>query len=278
MRFLPATLLFSFFWIAASPPVFATSVVCIRSPDTIAIAADSVLAAKWGSSPGKAHRECKIIDAGGMFFSMTGFVKDPARNYDAARIVRFSLDRLTPPRDPATVVTKEVIKDLAEELRKLKLEVPQLYQKLTGQKGALLKVLLAVFDGGMPRVVQLGFNQAVSSMGEITVTVEQESCPGECDPGRINMFVLGDRRPIDAYLESGKADWKSPEKAAKTMVEKVIAAGTPDVGPPVDVLRIDGDGARWIERKEECPEITDEKIMLHTDLTDNTDKGESKPF
>jgi hypothetical protein len=66
------------------------------------------------------------------------------------------------------------------------------------------------------------------------------------------MFVLGDRRPVDAYLRSGKAEWGSPENAAKSLVEAVIAAGTPDVGPPVDVLRIDENGARWIKRKEEC--------------------------
>ena len=256
MKSLQKSSLLLFSLITSVLPVHATSVVCIRTPDSIAIAADSMLAARWGAPIGNRPRECKIIGVGGIYFSMSGFVGDPARNFDAARLVAGALGRLVPPQDPAAVVSEEVIKGLADELRRLKGGSPELYRKLNGQKGPQLKVLLAMFDGPAPRVVQLGFNQAVSPMGEITVTAERESCPGECDPGRINMFILGDRRPIDAYLNSGKADWKSPEMAAKTMVEKVIAAGTPDVGPPVDVLLMGVDGARWVEKKDGCRELT----------------------
>lgn len=254
--------------IIPAAPVFATSIVCLRSPDSVVIAADSLMTVKGGDQQAKSVRECKISQVGGGFFSMTGFVKDPARPYDAARIVAEALKRDKDFAGSAASVAAAVKEGLKDEVAKLRAEAPELYEKfIIGQKGTLLKVLLAGFEEGTPMTVLLSFRQ-VSSAGEPAITVERDACPGNCDPQGIYAFFLGDRRPIDAYLKSGKADWRSPEKSAKTLVEAVIAAHTPDVGPPVDVLRIDREGARWIERKEECPDITEQKSLSHTDLTD----------
>lgn len=258
MKLIPS----AFFYLSASLasvlPASATSVVCIRTPDSIVIAADSMLAVRGADNSGKPCRECKIIQAGGIFFSMTGFVKDPVRPYDAVKIIGEMLKGLAPRRDPVNSVAEAVTAGLKDELRRLKGEAPELYNRyMRYQKGTLLKVLLAGFEKDTPMTVLLGFRQAISPYGEITITAEREACPGNCDPARSNVFILGDRRPIDSYLKKNeKVDFKSTENAAKFLVDLVIAAHMPDVGPPVDVLRIDANGARWIERKEECPKIT----------------------
>ncbi len=88
-------------FLASAHPVSATSVVCIRTPSSVVIAADSKLAIRGGDIKGRAARECKIIKAGPMYFSMTGFVKDPARPYDAVSIVGEALKSAAPPREPA---------------------------------------------------------------------------------------------------------------------------------------------------------------------------------
>ncbi len=250
-------------------PATATSVVCIRSADSIVIAADSMLAVKGGDNAGKPRSECKIVQAGGMFFSMTGFVKDPARPYDAVRIVSEALKRDEDFAGSASSVAEAVKEGLRDEVAKLRAEAPELYEKfIKVEKGTLLEILLAGFEEGTPKMTLLGFKQVSSPSGELAITVERVACPGSCDPQGVNAFFLGDRRAIDNYLKSGKADWRSPEKSAKLLVELVIDAHTPNVGPPVDVLRIDKEGARWIERKAECPDITEQKTLSHTDLTD----------
>ncbi|HEX9022649.1 MAG TPA: hypothetical protein VF799_02305 [Geobacteraceae bacterium] len=245
-----------FICLTAAIPASATSVVCIRTPEAIAVAADSRLASRGDDSQKKVEKDCKIVQAGDSFFSMTGFVKDPLRPYDAVRIVREALLRNVPPHGPEAALTGAIETALREELQRLRAEAPDLYLRfIKGQTGTLLKVLLAGFEGGTPKMVLLGFRERVSPAGEINIAVERESCPGTCDPRGVNALVLGDRRPIDSFLRGGKIDFRTPEKAASFMVQLVIDANTPDVGPPVDVLRIDGGGARWIEKKEECPEI-----------------------
>ncbi|MGD0586321.1 MAG: hypothetical protein ABSA86_11200 [Oryzomonas sp.] len=239
-------------------PASATSVVCIRTADSIVIAADSRLAIRGADNPGKERKECKIIQAGGMFFSMTGFIKDPARPYDAAHIVAEALERPAAPLTREGAVTATVAAGLRDELAQLRAEAPELYNRyMRDQKGTLLKVLLAGFEGDTPQAVLFGFRHSVTPLGEITVTTERESCPGNCDPQGAYIFIMGERRPIDAYLKNNKADLATLDTFAKSLVELVIDAHTPDVGPPVDVLRIDRDGAGWIEKKAECPDIVE---------------------
>jgi hypothetical protein len=269
MNFHLKTLCLLFLLLIPVAPASATSIVCIRTADAIAIAADSELAVKGGDNPGKPCRERKIIQERGVFFSMTGFVKDPARPYDAVRIVSEALKRDEDFAGSASSVAEAVKEGLRDEVAKLRAEAPGLYEKfISAERGTLVEILLACFEEGTPKMALLGFKQVSSPSGELAITVERVACPGNCNPQGVNAFFLGDRRPIDAFLKSGKADWRSPEKAAKTLVDAVIDARTPNVGPPVDVLRIDKEGARWIERKTECPDITEQKTLSHTDLTD----------
>ncbi len=245
----------TFSCLASVLPASATSVVCIRSPDAVIFAADSMLAVRGADNPGKPRKECKIIQAGRLFFSMTGFVMDPARRYDAARIVAEATKGTADFAGATAAIAAAVKAGLKDEVIELRAEAPDLYDRFIKGQSRTLRVLLAGYEEGTPRTVLLGFSQTVSQSGELAVGVEQEACPGECDPKGLTMLVLGDRRPVDVYLKSGKADWRSPEKAAEILVEQVIAAHTPDVGPPVDVLRIDKEGARWIEKKAECPDF-----------------------
>ncbi|HTP64327.1 MAG TPA: hypothetical protein VMJ66_02970 [Geobacteraceae bacterium] len=242
--------------VLASLPAHATSVVCIRFPDSMGIAADSRFTVRGGAVRNdKPPGECKIIRAGKLLFSMTGFVKDPARSYDAGQSVTRALEGSENFQVATAAVTDMVTLALKKEVVRLRAEEPKLYEHfIETERGSLLEVLLVGFEEGTPKGALLGFKTASSSAGDLNVAVDRVTCPGNCDQRGVTMFVLGDRRPIDAFLKSGKASFqgKGPEEIAKQLVDIVIAAHTPDVGPPVDVLRMDKDGATWIDRKEEC--------------------------
>lgn len=233
----------------------ATSIVCLRSPDSIVIAADSMLTVRNGNSTSARATECKILGFGRVFFSLSGFYKDPARGYDVVQTVDNAIEAQASFRDTAASVSRAVAESLQAELVRLRSEAPAAFNEMKSRGGSLLNLLLTGFENGTPQVVLLKFRQESAASEAVALSVERSACPGDCNAQHIKAFYLTDTRAIDAYLKKGPAvDWSAPEKAAPFLVQLVIEAGTPGVAPPIDVLRIDRSGASWIERKEQCAE------------------------
>jgi hypothetical protein len=215
-------------------------------------------------------RECKIFKSGDIFFALAGFYRDPARGFDLRRLVVETIRKDMTLSEATDAVANAVSSSLHDELLKLRSESPELFNKYVGGRpGQLAKILFTCFEDGVPKVAFLGFSEEGLPSGEITVSAKRAACPGDCNSQSVSAFYMTDRTAIDEYLKNGgKLDWLSPEKAAKQLVELVIKAGTPGVGPPVDVLRIDGNGAEWVARKPECPDYDD----AETDSPDNRQK------
>lgn len=232
----------------------ATSLVCLRSPDAIVLAADSRMTVR--NSAGESYsRECKIHREGDIVFALVGFYKDPVQRYDLRELVASAIGKGMTLADATDAVTKTVSEALRAELLRLRSESPGLYAKhIEGKTGPLVEILLARYEESVPKVALIGLRPSGLPSGNIALHGDLTVCPGECSAKSITAFFLTDRTAIDAYLgKGGKLDWVSPANAAKKMVELVIEADTPGVGPPVDVLRIDGKGMTWVERKPECP-------------------------
>ena len=235
----------------------ATSIICIRSPESIVIAADSMLTVKNGEKTGAVQSECKIRQAGDSFFTLSGLYKDPVREFDVIRIINDSLNINKKLSQGADAVAARVSADLLVEINRLKSESSDDYNTIKTRGGVLTSILLAGFENGKAEVIFLKFKPAVAATGETVIKIERNSCPGDCNPENVQAFYLTDMKAIDDYLKKGgKIDWLAPEKAAKFLVGLVIDAHTPGVAPPIDLLRIDGNGPLWIERKPECPEIS----------------------
>jgi hypothetical protein len=233
----------------------ATSIVGIRTPDAVVIAADSQLTIKGGAQP-ETQRVCKIFQAGKAFFTLTGFYKDPDRGFDITGLVPAILDQRLPLATAADHTAAGVAEALRRELQRLRKEAPEVFGRLfPSREGRVLRIFYAGFEGDTPVTVLTLFTYAVTPAGEVTVGSQSSTCPGSCTADSATYYLLTDRRVIDDYLATGKYQSRSPEETAKLFVELTIAAHLPDVGPPVDVLRIDRKGAAWVERKEECPAI-----------------------
>jgi len=66
-------------------------------------------------------------------------------------------------------------------------------------------------------------------------------------------MFLGEHRAIDRHVAEHGVDDRMPAAAAAPfLVQLVIDAGSKAVGPPVDVLVIDGQGMSWPSRKAGC--------------------------
>ncbi|NMC74147.1 MAG: hypothetical protein GYA56_07295 [Geobacteraceae bacterium] len=201
-------------------------------------------------------RECKIYRAGDVVFTLAGFYKDPFRGYDVRELVSGSIGTGVSVTESVDAVVNAVSTGLRDELARLRSEAPALYNKhIRGKTAPLVRILLAGREQGVAKVVLLDMHPVPMPSGEMLIRAHRTVCPGDCNSQGITAFFLTERTAIDAYLKKGgKLDWSAPERTAKEMVELVIASRAPGVGPPVDVLRLDAAGVKWVERKPECTE------------------------
>ncbi len=236
---------------------FATSIVAIRAPDSVVIAADSLLTIRNDTGKDTTKSECKIFQSGRIFFSFAGFYKDPGRGFDIVSIVSDTLGRGESFGVAADKAAMAVVNGMKDEVGKLRNEAPALYKKYFEAKtGPLLQILFATYEDGVPRVTVYDIKKTVAPSTDIVLSYDRKSCPGDCNVQDTVAYFMTDMRPIEEYMKREKLMSMPPEKTARFLVDLVIKARTPDTGPPVDVLRIDGNGAAWVEHKAECPDIS----------------------
>jgi len=243
--------------ILASPLVVnATAIVALRTPEAIGIAADSLVTVKGGSIPAQNKAKCKIMEEGGVIFTLAGFAADPDRSFDLRHVIASALSE-EKTGAPAKQVADAASRALKTELDELRASAPALLERFISiRRRELARVLLASFSENIPRMEVLSFT-VVEKNGQSLIEVSRQSCPGNCNPEKINAAYLADGRPIEKALASEKIPENKPEQAAEILVRRVIEAGTPGVEPPVDVVRIDRSGISWIARKPICVDVQD---------------------
>jgi Proteasome subunit len=236
----------------ALPVAHATTIVGIRTPAQVVIAADSM-----GTSRGyrieTTQTVCKIFTVKDTAFAIGGFVKDPIWNFDAENLTAESLRRQNRLTETANDLTERLTGMLGSYLERLKPGNPFLYAKLLeGEDGTITSILLTAYEGDQPVAIGMGFRASEEPGGRVRITATRVTCPGDCTNG-VMYFFLGERRPIDRYIaEHGKDPLLPASSGAPFMVQLVIDGGSKRVGPPIDVVVIDRQGVSWPARKEGC--------------------------
>ena len=244
------------FWVCCTglvPPVAqATTIVGIRTPAQVVIAADSMGTSR-GNRIETTRPVCKLFTVNDTAFGISGLAKDLPWNFDAENLVAGSLRRHTRLAEAANDLTERLKGMLGSYLERLKAGNRPLYAKtLEGEGGAITSVLLAAYEGDQPVAIGMGFHASEEPGGRVGITATRVSCPGDC-PNGVMHFILGERRPIDRYIAEHGEDRLLPAgSGAPFLVQLVIDEGSKRVGPPVDVVVIDRQGVSWPARKEGC--------------------------
>lgn len=233
--------------LVVSAPVFATTIVAIRTADSVVLAADSL---GTFSGRGETRRNvCKIHRVGNRFFAIAGLSEDPGRGFSAVAIV----DRALQGVDDVTNSANRAAEALREPLRNE-------LNRLAGDDGALLErslaklpfVIIIGTDRGVPAAAGFHFELRGSDRWPPELNLRTLRCPGDC-PNGVFTFFLGQRAAIDRYVaDHGRAMGMSPEDGARFLVRLEIEADTPGVGGPIDAVRVSSSGAEWLSVKLEC--------------------------
>lgn len=234
---------------------FATTVVAVKTPNEIVIGADSKVTDTFGNA--FVGRACKIVQAGNLFFAYEGLARDRRTGFDIARIGSQSL--LLKPNATAaekvSILTGFVTSQLFAELLSLKEHDPETYLEKVEGGQIFLKILIAGFDKDKPLLFVRQFRALPLNRRSIGVSVVPDDCLADC-VGEISIRSLGETAAIDGLPEETPGFWKNGiVEGVRRLIETEIAARSEYVGPPVDILRIDRAGARWIQKKPECSDL-----------------------
>ena len=234
--------------------VRATTIVVARSANEIVIGADSKVTDAYGNDVNR--RACKILQVGSLFIAFEGLEIDRQTGFSVPEIAMMAL-QLKPSASAAqkaSILMGFLVSRLFDELPQLKKRAPETYKKKLEGGQIFLRIIVAGFERGRPLIFVRKFRAIQLSPQQIGVGVSPDDCLDDCHADIVTRF-LGETEAIDGLPEETAGFWqRGLVEGVRQLIETEIAARSEYVGPPIDILRIDKNGAQWIQRKPECSE------------------------
>lgn len=233
---------------AALPAVAQTSVVALWTPDEIVVGADS----KTITGRGAGRSTCKIAQLeDSFFFAAAGLNTEPKTGFELAKIVRQAFAQPGTMREKVDDFESLVDTPLTAALQRLKQEEPAFYEHYLENKGQVLQVVFFGLEDGNPELFLRTFEVELIS-GNVTVVMERNECTAGTCPSTM-VFLLGYSGAASAFVTSHPGFSKNGlAPAVEHLVDMEIAEVPQFVGPPVDILRVNRQGASWVKRKAQC--------------------------
>jgi hypothetical protein len=236
--------------LCCSVDALPTTVVAIRTPTDVFIAADS-LAAFLSAAP---QSVCKIYQIGSDFLAVAGIDHDPITQFNVSIAVAKAISGKQGFNNKFAAARKSIIPALRAEM--LNLRSTRL-NEFEFAKNQGVSMILAGVEGQVPFAIGQSFKISLGPNGDIGITQSKiQRCPGiECPNGNL-LIKMGQMDAIDRYL----ATLKTKEQGdAESFARKLVQLEIDDpeekklVGAPIDVLRISTKGPDWRTQKAGCP-------------------------
>jgi hypothetical protein len=233
-----------------------TTIVAIRTPSEILVGADSKMTAVSDKlDDAHAGLTCKIIQIDNLFFAPAGLLQDTWGTFSVASIVGKARQVGGTIQDTANLFESMLLRPLTGILDQLRREHPIYYQQKLEGKPAV-QVLFFGFEKDIPIFCTRYFTTVSSPDGTISNRVDRLDCPGNDCPTGMTYAFLGEHDALDQFLDENQHYSRNGWVTTINKLIEIEAAAEPNfVSLPIDILRIDKNGAQWIQRKAECPEI-----------------------
>ena len=223
----------------------ATTIVVVRTPIDVSIAADSM--ATFGD--GRTTTVCKIYQLGDVFLSVAGTDHDPVTNFNVAGIVSAAIKSgSSSPAEKIASVQSALRGAFKIEAQNLKTSRPNEFKEVRKNP---VGVALIGFDHGASFVVAQQFSIVDGKQLDV-VPSKPWLCPGTDCPAGVFELHMGKADELQKYTALHRSITDSAD-FARQLVQVEIDAHTKGVGAPIDVLRISANGPSWIQQKPGCP-------------------------
>lgn len=231
------------FALSACLPAGATSIVILRSAKRVYIGADS---RRMYRDPAATFNGtvCKIAAAGEYLFVASGLTY--ANDEQVSDIgVEAGRDAHSM-KAAAQLVSRRMQQFLPQALAAEK----QIEHASAERPSLVLETAFAGVERGTPQVMVAWYRRT----GDGRVSVESHTYSSAL-PGRYDFIFLGKRRAIDDRLKGQYPAIRSDQDAAafiSQMIELEISESPETTAGPIDIVKVDGSGSRWIQEKPAC--------------------------
>jgi hypothetical protein len=223
-----------------SSPSFstATTIVGIRTQQMIVIAADSQETLLSDRPPTSGS---KIFEQGRFVYALSGVGETQGTEAEISRILGTSNSVYS----AAKVIESLLPKQFEDLLLKVQFEDPARFKKtidnIVERRDSIAAVLLATLEQNQLVLIAINFAGSVDLNGKVKIEARCYVCEDDCE-NKQDPFILGQRSAIDAYKAHYGLPQASIDDRARFFVQLEIDAGSPGVGPPVEVVRVDRNG------------------------------------
>ena len=234
-------------------PAFATTIVVLKTQSEIVAGADSMGVFITGDKR-ISNSFCKIYQVQDFFIASAGFYDTRA----GQRLnIRELVTRVARKSDSLTVAMNRSRNAIASALSEAVSDAREddgLYNILVN--GNVMTFFFG-FEDGKPAAYAHRFSvmaQRDHSKGSL-IDGAHDGCGPQCVPADGNPYLMQTRsQAMDDFRSKNLGLLRDdPVAFVRSMILSDIAANKERSGPPVDILRIDKNGARWVEKKPNCP-------------------------
>jgi hypothetical protein len=222
----------------------ATSIVILRSPERIYIGADSRRVYRDPAATFEGT-VCKIVPAGQFYFVASGLTY---ANDEQVADIGTEAGRNGHSMKSAVELLKRRMQEFLPRALASEKQIER--EAASARPSLVLETAFAGMENGEAVVAV----QLYRKSGDGRVKIETHTY-GSSTPGRYDFIFLGKRRAIDDRLRGQFPEIRSDRDAAAfvtQMIELEISEAPETTARPIDVLKLDGSGARWLAEKAAC--------------------------
>jgi hypothetical protein len=245
-----------FLFCGITTPVHGTSIVAVWTQSEVVIGADSKqITLDVGTTTKTTQSVCKITRLGNLFYAYSGGVTESTKTgFNIQRIseeaFRSNLIILAKAQRFESLLEAPLIHTL-EVMRK---DNPAYFEK-ERLKGEIVQMLLVGLENGKLVLSVRGFKIVSLPAAPVQLQTSRRDCPSSECSSEGTYILMGQHEAIDRELgvPLDNTIWsRGLVSAVNRLVSIEISEKSDVVGPPIDILRINKDGAQWIQRKSEC--------------------------
>lgn len=215
-----------------------TTIVASRTDTEIVVGADSKVT--WARD-GLREVDCKIYQVGKVFFALAGIGGDAGTDFSVAEIVKQVASSRGRLEEIVRTCELMIQSPLYATIEGMKIQHPEFFERHLSQ-GSYLDIVFFGFENGLAAMyLQSYWADKIESKGF---------------RGRFDFTFLGYWKPLAQFIETRHDYWNIGITAATRNLIQMAIDDNPDlVGPPISIIRITADGAEWVQKSPQCPEL-----------------------
>lgn len=225
----------------------ATSEIILRSRYRIVLAADSRAVYRLNGTA----TECKLFEVGDIYATVSG-VAHYGRTFRVTDTIRegFAGEGTFEAHVSFTaLVLKRRLEKLLSSLKANNLTEYRYLTQGTNYTSDLVQLAVAQTVGGQPMLGIIELRPTGAGNGLTTKTIV---CPGSCKQNT-EIFYLGYWDYIKPYVaDSGRPRNVGSAASIDRLIRLEIHAHPDEVGVPINILELNGTGARWLQNGGNC--------------------------